>query len=117
MKGANPELMTLRSLAVAQKFPQELPDGAAHKARGEAHVCADDGSALVPILITTYGELGDPAVWREYPLAVDGWRCPKDGNIEFPRSSAPRRSPIYSSSARRPRRAGTSTRPSSTSGA
>ena len=88
-KSATPELMTLRSLAVAQKFPQELPDGAAHKARGEAHVCSDDGSALVPILITTYGDFGDPAVWREYPLAVDGWRCPEDGNIEFPALLSP----------------------------
>ena len=77
------ELITLRTLDVARRFPQELPESAATKERGREHLCQQHGVRLTPTLVTTYGDAGDPAVWRAYPLAVDAWWCAKGEHIEY----------------------------------
>jgi hypothetical protein len=77
-------LVTLRKLELAQRFPLLVAADAVRKPRGKTHHCEKDGAALEPVIITTGGPFGDAKLWRSYPLAIDGWRCPRCQNIEFP---------------------------------
>lgn len=76
--------MTLRTLESAQKFPQEIAEETKRTLRTEAPTCAKDKRSYEPVVITTRGALGDPAVWRAYPIAIDGWRCPVCGDHHYP---------------------------------
>jgi tetratricopeptide (TPR) repeat protein len=53
--------------------------------------CERCGKPVDEVLITTFGPAGDPAVWREHPVAVDGWACPSCGVFRYPRRIAPAR--------------------------
>lgn len=77
------DVITLRTLESARRFPQELSEEVPRLRRGESHACQADGSPLRPVLITTFGEAGDPAVWRAYPLAVDAWLCAAGAHVEY----------------------------------
>lgn len=47
--------------------------------------CSECGKPLVEVLITTGGPLCDPTVWRDTPIAVDGWACVPCGKYRYPR--------------------------------
>jgi hypothetical protein len=79
--------ITLRSLDVARRFPQEVPENVLRK--GAPATCERDGHALAPVVITTFGWMGKTDVWRAYPLAMDGWQCPVCGAVEGPALLAP----------------------------
>jgi hypothetical protein len=55
--------------------------------------CDRCGGLLVETFITTGGELGDESVWREHPIAVDGWACAPCGIFRYPRKMDPARIP------------------------
>ena len=48
-------------------------------------VCDGCGRAMPAALITSGGPLGDPEVWRDVPVCVDGWACVKCGVFHYPR--------------------------------
>jgi hypothetical protein len=66
----------LRTAQAANQIPQDLPEDAERRRRDERQRCAEHDCDLEPVVITTYGDLADPAVWRARPLAHDGWKCP-----------------------------------------
>jgi hypothetical protein len=77
------EPITLRNLDLARRYPQELPEDVPRRRRGERHVCPVDGTPLAPVVVTTFGDAGDPAVWRAYPLALDGWLCATGAHFDY----------------------------------
>lgn len=54
-----------------------------------SRACEGCGRAMPAALITTGGPLGDPAVWRDAPVAVDGWACVACGVFHYPRRMQP----------------------------
>jgi tetratricopeptide (TPR) repeat protein len=72
-----------RELAELMKRPKE-PNGSA-----EAPPCEQCGRAIREALITTGGPLGDPELWRDHPIAVDGWACTDCGVFRYPRRIEP----------------------------
>src|SRR5687768_6894182 len=77
------ETITLRTLEAARRHPQELPDETPRRRRGEDHICPVDGTRLRPVVVTTFGDAGDPAVWRAYPLAVHAWLCDAATHLDY----------------------------------
>ncbi|MFT3768916.1 MAG: tetratricopeptide repeat protein [Minicystis sp.] len=53
--------------------------------------CDRCGQVFSEVLITTGGPLGDPDVWRDHPVAVDGWACTQCGVFRYPRRMTPDR--------------------------
>ena len=51
--------------------------------------CERCGRPLDELFITTGGPLGDPDVWRDHPIAVDGWACTTCGVFRYPRRMEP----------------------------
>ena len=47
--------------------------------------CGGCGAAMRAEVISTGGALGDPDVWRDAPVCVDGWACVKCGVFHYPR--------------------------------
>lgn len=47
--------------------------------------CDGCGRAMPAALITSGGPLGDPEVWRDAPVCVDGWACVRCGVFHYPR--------------------------------
>jgi tetratricopeptide (TPR) repeat protein len=88
--GREPEvaLVTLRTLEIARRFPQELPDAPSLE-RGKAHTCSSCGSPLAPVILTTGGPYADPAVWQAYPIAIDGWQCQGCKDLSYPAFLSP----------------------------
>lgn len=82
------EVVVVRSRAVAARLarPKEPNFGAA-----AAEPCEHCGMPVREALITTGGPLGDPEVWRELPVAVDGWACVPCGVFRYPRAMTPAR--------------------------
>jgi hypothetical protein len=80
---ARTEIITLRNLEIARRYPLEVPEDAPRRRRGEHHVCPDDGTPFVPAVLTTFGEFGDPAVWRAHPLVIEGWKCAAGSHFEY----------------------------------
>jgi hypothetical protein len=53
--------------------------------------CDQCGKPLAELFITTGGERGDPELWRDHPVAVDGWACVACGVFSYPRRISPSR--------------------------
>jgi tetratricopeptide (TPR) repeat protein len=53
--------------------------------------CEQCQRPLAEVLITTGGPMGDPALWRDHPVAVDGWACADCGVFRYPRNLSPAR--------------------------
>jgi len=53
--------------------------------------CPRCGRPLTEAFITTGGEGCDPDLWRDHPVAVDGWACAGCGVFRYPRRVDPRR--------------------------
>ncbi|NMO15441.1 hypothetical protein HPC49_33775 [Pyxidicoccus fallax] len=84
-----PQVITLREREVALRIPTQTPLEAQGPRRGSAPTCKDCGTPLVEVLFTTGGPMGDPELWREHPLAVDGWICKTCGMSTLPRFLEP----------------------------
>lgn len=69
-----------RELAAHLERPREAYFGDATE-----RTCQGCGRAMPAALITSGGALGDPEVWRDVPVCVDGWACVKCGVFHYPR--------------------------------
>lgn len=84
--GPGEQVMVLRDLSTAQRIPRRAKQRGPR--RGALSRCRC-GAPLHEVLFTTGTQAGDPQVWRVWPLAVDGWRCAKCGNIQLARFLEP----------------------------
>lgn len=73
-----------RELAELMKQPK-----AANFSEDKPGPCEQCGKPLEEALITTGGPLGDPELWRDLPVAVDGWACIDCGVFRYPRRMEP----------------------------
>jgi hypothetical protein len=56
----------------------------------EAPSCPACGRPQDETLITTYSRGTDEELWRDVPVAVDGWACAPCGSLRYPRRMTPR---------------------------
>ncbi len=47
--------------------------------------CEKCGKPVAEVFITTGTMMGNPALWLEHPVAVDGWACVECGVFRYPR--------------------------------
>jgi tetratricopeptide (TPR) repeat protein len=73
--------IVLRELDRAKAFPQEPRD----PGRKEMTACERCSGLLRRVVFTTAGNGAHLEIWRQYPLAVDGWLCPGCGWAAMPR--------------------------------
>jgi tetratricopeptide (TPR) repeat protein len=73
--------VVLRDLQRAKAFPQE-PKQFGHN---EIAACEQCSKPLRKVVFTTAGSGDQVEIWRQYPLAVDGWMCPACGWSAMPR--------------------------------
>jgi tetratricopeptide (TPR) repeat protein len=71
----------LGDLARAKAIPQEAIAGG----RSEQSTCERCGKGVRRVIFTIAGAGDQIEVWRQYPLAVDGWVCPNCGWAAMPR--------------------------------
>ena len=83
--------VVLRDLRRAKAFPQE-PESPGRK---EMAACERCGKRLRQVVFTTAGSGDQIEVWRQYPLAVDGWLCVACGWSVMPRFISPEESVEY----------------------
>jgi tetratricopeptide (TPR) repeat protein len=86
--GKGSGVLTIRDREVARRLPVQIPVTRQGRRRGDEGACAC-GGAYEEVFITTGGPEGDPALFAEHPLAVDGWRCRKCGEVSVPRFLEP----------------------------
>jgi hypothetical protein len=55
----------------------------------EAPECLDCGGPLAEVLITTFADDDQDELWRDVPVAVDGWSCGACGAFRYPRRMTP----------------------------
>jgi tetratricopeptide (TPR) repeat protein len=85
------ERLVLKALDRARKIPQE----ASQPGRRSMTSCETCGGSLHQVAITTAGVGEQLAVWKAYPLAVDGWLCKRCGSLVAPRYISPEESAEY----------------------
>jgi len=88
MAGLSPsraDLVVLRDRATALRFPVQTALDAIGPRRADVGPCPDCGAPLREVVVTTAGPAGDPALWREHPLCVDGWMCAQCSKLRVPR--------------------------------
>jgi tetratricopeptide (TPR) repeat protein len=73
--------VVLRELQRAKAFPQEPKESG----RAEMAACEQCGGPLHKVVFTTAGSGDQLEIWRQYPLAVDGWTCRGCGWSAMPR--------------------------------
>jgi tetratricopeptide (TPR) repeat protein len=73
--------VVLRDLQRAKAFPKEPKE----PGRREMAACEQCGKPLCKVVFTTAGSGDQVEVWRQYPLAVDGWMCRGCGWSAMPR--------------------------------
>ncbi|HEY8378708.1 MAG TPA: tetratricopeptide repeat protein [Nannocystis sp.] len=83
-----PRVVTLRDRDAALAFPVQTPLHTRGPTREEGARCGC-GGRRDEVLVTTGGPAGDPDLWREHPLALDGFRCRACDQIAVPRFLAP----------------------------
>jgi len=88
---ASGEHLVFRDVGKAKALPQEPPQ-AGPKHRG---ICEQCSGPLRKVVFTTAGAGAQAEVWREYPLAVDGWVCSACGWAAAPRCISPEESIEY----------------------
>jgi tetratricopeptide (TPR) repeat protein len=84
-----PEVVMLRSAEAAGRFPVQVPLGVGGRSRDQAGPCEKCGGAMAEVLFTTGGPGGDAALWRERPVAIDGFLCRACESIQVPRRMEP----------------------------
>jgi len=82
-------VVTIRSAEIASRLA--APTGPNFAVAEVAEPCERCGEPLAEMFITTGGALGDPDVWRDHPIAVDGWACAGCGVFRYPRKIDPQR--------------------------
>ena len=77
------EVVTIRDAEIAQQLvrPREVPT----EPTGTC-VC---GEEMKEVLITTGGPMSDANLWRDVPIAVDGWVCGSCATLRYPRVMTP----------------------------
>jgi tetratricopeptide (TPR) repeat protein len=83
--------VVLKDLRRARSFPQEPKDFG----RKEILECEQCRSPLRKVVFTTAGSGDQIEIWRQYPLAVDGWVCPSCGWSAMPRCISAEESTEY----------------------
>jgi tetratricopeptide (TPR) repeat protein len=83
--GGRSSVITLRDAEAARRFPVQVPLHVRGATREGGARC-ECGGTREEVLITTGGAAGDAALWRAYPVALDGFRCPKCEALTGPRS-------------------------------
>jgi hypothetical protein len=73
--------IVLRELERAKILPQEPRE----PGRKEMTACERCSGPLRQVVFTTAGSGAQREIWRQYPLAVDGWVCPGCGWAAMPR--------------------------------
>lgn len=73
--------IVLRDLQRAKALPQEPREPGPR----EMAACGQCGELVRKVVFTTAGSGDQVEVWRQYPLAVDGWVCPGCGWSAMPR--------------------------------
>ena len=86
---SGPNLCTIRSREAALTLPTQLPLDVVGQRRNTGMRCSACKARLVETLFTTFSATGDPELWREHPVAIDGWACPKCGSACYPRLLEP----------------------------
>lgn len=79
-------IVIFRKHELARDFPLMTSGKVQRKVRGKDWPCGDGGT-LEPVIVTTYTKLGQEIDWRQYPLAMDAWRCKVPGRqtlYEYP---------------------------------
>lgn len=84
------ERVVLRELARARALPQEPQAGPKEISR-----CPHCDVPVRRVVFTTAGGGEQVAIWRAYPLAVDGWLCASCGWSAVPRFISPEESSEY----------------------
>jgi tetratricopeptide (TPR) repeat protein len=73
--------VVLRDLKRAKALPQEPSE----PGRKDMHACGRCGGPLRRVVFTTAGSGDQIEIWRQYPLALDGWLCRECGWSAMPR--------------------------------
>ncbi len=81
-------MIVLKNPELARALPRPTTPNFGDKPQAPCERC---GASLQELFITTGGPLGDPDVWREHPIAVDGWACIGCGIFRYPRQISPAR--------------------------
>lgn len=82
-------VVTIRSAEIAKDLVAPTAPNVAISELTER--CQRCGQPLAEVFITTGGALGDPDVWRDHPIAVDGWACATCGVFRYPKKVDPER--------------------------
>lgn len=79
-------VLTIRDRSVAASLvrPAKPQLGA-----DDAPSCPSCGRPQDEVLITTYSRSADQELWRDVPVAVDGWACAECGSLRYPRRMTP----------------------------
>jgi tetratricopeptide (TPR) repeat protein len=65
------------------------PPAAANFTDDGPQICGGCNRAMAELLLTTGGPGCEPDVWRDVPIAVDGWACVECGTFRVPRKMTP----------------------------
>jgi len=82
-------VVTIRRAEIAAHL--ERPQVANFAIEEMKEPCDRCGGTLLDAFITTGGEHGDMVVWRDHPIAVDGWACVPCGVFRYPKKMDPAR--------------------------
>lgn len=83
------EMVVLRKRELAEQLTRPEEPNFSDETPGPCETCA---KTLAEVLITTGGPLGDAELWRDVPVAVDGWACVDCGVFRYPRKLSAERS-------------------------
>src|ERR1041384_2804207 len=83
-----PGIVVLRRKELAEPIRRPTKPNFSDELPGPCDKC---GRPLAEVFITTGGGLGDPELWRDHPVAVDGWACVACGVFSYPRRISPAR--------------------------
>jgi tetratricopeptide (TPR) repeat protein len=83
-----PGIVVLRRKELAEPIRRPTKPNFSDDPPGACETC---GRPLEELFITTGGAMGDPELWRDHPVAVDGWACTTCGVFSYPRRITPAR--------------------------
>jgi tetratricopeptide (TPR) repeat protein len=81
--------VTLRERGAAMRLPVQTPLNVTGRPRSADSRCEECAAPLVEVLLTTGGPGSDPELWREHPVAIDGWLCRSCSQLVVPRFLEP----------------------------
>lgn len=81
-----PGMIVLRRKELVERMERPKQPNFSDEPQGPCEQC---GKPLEETFITTGGALGDRDLWRDHPVAVDGWACLGCGVFRYPRRVGP----------------------------